>query len=330
MPGLIVRKENGDLKWYPMFKQATRYTFYPDEKEEHKESGREVGSGFNFDKYLTGYWMPGGVSGQRKRIGGGSSLIVLDKDGDLKHYPFVGETFKGVRGSGDKVGRGFKKDWDYYVAEWTGQGMSDLLVRDDEGHLRLFSWDGSKFKDLGFSEKVGQGFNKENWPNLYPGYWNGTAYPDLLARDKDGDLHLYAFDGKTFKDDKPRKVGRGFGKEFTHLLVDDWVGSRVPAIIGRHKNGKLLLYRWGRLNPKESLNVFAEGPYPTVGQGFKDNWTYIVGHWRTPGNPDLVVCDDDHNLRLYPWDGQTFVDLRGDEKTIGRGFKFTHFWDFYV
>jgi hypothetical protein len=329
MPGLVVRKDNGELKWYPLFKVGSKYTFYPSGKEEEKESGREVGSGWNFLKYLPGYWMPSSTAKQHRRIGGGSSIIVLDKDGDMKHYPFVGGTFKGARGAGDKVGRGFKAEWDYYVAEWTGQGASDLLVRDEEGHLRLFPWDGSKFRDLGFSEKVGEGFDKERFPDLYAGYWNGGAYPDILAREKDGDLYVYPFNGKTFKEGKPRKVGRGFGKEFTHLLVDEWMGVGTPAIVARHKNGKLTFYRYGRLDPKESLNVFGEGPYPTVGQGFKENWVYIVGHWRNPGSPDLIVCDDDHNMRFYPWDGGTFVDLHGDEKMIGKGWKFTHFWDLY-
>jgi len=329
MPGLVVRMENGDLKWYPLFKQGNKYTFLPSKDQEEKESGRKVGDGFNFAKYLTGYWKAGNIPTHRRRIGGGTSLICVEKDGDLKHYPFIGATFM-VKDAGEKVGSGFVPQYDYYVAEWTNRGMSDMVVRDDKGDLRLFPWNGTKFTDLGRSEKVGEGFTKDRVPYLYPGYWNGGSFPDILAREKDGDFEVYPFNGKTFKEGKPRKVGRGFGKEFTHLLVDEWMGDGNPDIIARHKNGKLIRYPYGKFDPKESLPVFANPPYATVGEGFNEKWVYIVGHWRAPGKPDLIVCDDDRNLRFYPFDGQTFVDLHKEDKFIGKGFKCTHFWDFYT
>ncbi len=329
MPGLVVRRSNGELRWYPFFKHGDTYTFYPDKEYGEDETGRRVGRGFKFEKYLPGYWMPAKSPVRHRRIGGGNSLVVLEKDGDLKFYRFEGFTFM-VSDTGKKVGRGFKSDWDYVVAEWTGNGTSDLLVRDEDGNLRLFPWNGEKFIDLGGDEKVGVGFKKDKFTHLFAGYWTGGDTPDLVARERDGDLWLYLFDGKTFRGHgKPRKIGRGFGNQFTHYFVDEWMGNGTPDLIVRHKNGNLIRYPYGKFDSSKDHYVFAEPPYATVGRGFKSDWTYIVGHWRQPGHPDLLVCDNHHNMRFYPFENGEFVELPKDQKFVGRDWKFTHYWDFY-
>jgi len=329
MPGLVVRKDNGELKWYRFFNRGSQYTFYPSKEHGQPETGKKVGQGFNLVKYLPGYWMSDVSQREKKRIGGGNSLIALEKDGALKYFPFVGESFM-VHDSGRTVGKGFSADWDYVVAEWTGSGKSDLLVRDDQGRLRLFVWNGREFTDLGGQEKVGDGFDKSRFTHFLPGYWTGRSVPDLVVREKDGDLFLYPFDGKSFKDQgKPRKIGAGFDNDFTHYWVDEWMGHGLPDLVVRHKNGNLIRYPYGRKR-KDGELVFDDPPYLTVGKGFKDKWTYCVGHWRNPGRPDLIVCDDDHRMRFYPFDGNTFMELPEDQKIVGRDWEFTHFWDFYT
>ncbi len=327
MPGLLARKDNGELRWYPIFQRAGQYTFLPSKEHGQPETGFKVGQGFKFEKYLPGYWMRPTDPSRKRRIGGGNSLVVLEKDGDLKFYPFVGNTFM-VDGAGRRVGRGFKASWDYIVAEWTGNGTSDLLVRDDDGDLRLFPWDGTQFVELHGKEEVGEGFKREKYTHLLPGYWSGGRFPDLVVREKDGDLHLYPFDGTTFKHGQPRRIGRGFDEDYTHYFVDEWMGHGGPDLIVRHKNGDLIRYPFGR-KLEQGLPVFDDPPYTKVGRGFKDNWLYIACHMRTPGRPDLIVCDDDERLRLYPFDGEKFVDLPDSQKFVGRGWKFTHIWDFY-
>ncbi|MEM2141715.1 MAG: hypothetical protein QXQ81_00445 [Candidatus Thorarchaeota archaeon] len=327
MPGLVVRRSNGELRWYPFFDRGTHYTFYPSKEHGQPDTGFKIGTGFKFVKYLPGYWIKSARPGPR-RIGGGNSLVVLEKDGDLKYYPLVGGTFM-VQNAGRTVGKGFSENWDYLVAEWTARGMSDLLVRDDEGRLRLFPWDGTKFSDLGKEERVGEGFDRERFTHLIPGYWTTDSIPDLLAREKDGDLILYRFDGKTFKvKDKPRKIGAGFDKSFLDFWADSWTGKNSPDLIVRKKNGELILYRYGKIQ-KDGEPGFEDPPYPVVGRGFKDKWTYLVGHYRTPGRPDLLVRDDRNNMRFYPFDGKVFVDLPENQRIVGSNWDFTHMWDFY-
>ncbi|MFO7837681.1 MAG: hypothetical protein R6V83_13645 [Candidatus Thorarchaeota archaeon] len=330
MPGLIVRKKNEDLKWYPLFDVDGYPTFYPPD-DSNAETGKKVGNGFDFKEYLLGYWEPNRLPREGRRLGGCTSLIVLEGDGDLKYYRFKEYTFY-HRGTGDKVGRGFSEKWDYYVAEWTGNGTSDLLVRDDDGHLLIYPWNGDDFEDLGRSKKIGDGFYQDKFPELYPGHWTGGSTPDLLVREDNGDLFVYPFDGRTFKGQgKPRKVGRGFDyDDYTHFLIGHWLNNGTPDLIVRKDNDELRLYPYGRVKPDKDYNTFADPPYERVGRGFKGDWIYLVGYWRKPGQTDLIVCDDNHDMRFYPFEKGTFVDLDDDYKHIGRDWKFTHFWECYA
>ena len=326
MPGLVVRKDNGDLRWYPLFNIGDRYTFFPPEKT---ETGKKVGDDWNFVKYLPGYWEPGHAIQHRRRIGGGSNLVVLEDDGDLKYYPFKDETFM-IDGTGRRVGRGFSPEWDYYVAEWMDNGTSDLIVRDEDGDLLLYPWNGREFEDLGRSKKVGRAFIRDEYTELLIGHWTGSNYPDILTREEDGEMHLYPFNGSTFMDKgRPHRVGRGFGRDFTHFFADEWLGNGTPDLIVRKRNNDLVLYPFGLFDESVDHPVFKGPPYEVVGRGFKDDWIYLPGYWRTPGHPDLILVDGENDLRFYPFEEGRFVDLDDDLKKIGDNWKFTHFWDFY-
>ncbi len=329
MPGLVVRKSNGDLRWYPFFKQGTIHTFYTSKDHDQTRTAFEVGKGFDFEKYFPGFWLAPSDDTLLRSIPGGNSLVVLEDNGDLKFYPFKNETFY-VDGHGERVGRGFRAEWDYVVGSWTGNGTSDLLVRDDDGNLRLFPWDGTRFEDLGRDERVGQGFHTDKYTHLLPGHWTGGPTPDLLVREDNGNLWVYPFDGKSFKgQSKPKKVGRGFDDDFTNYLVAEWTKNGSPDLIVRSKNGDLRLYPYGRFDSDKDHLHFSDGPYERVGRGFREDWTYLVGYWRELGSPELIVCDDDDEMRFYPFSGSEFIDLPRSEKYVGKGWKFTHFWPFY-
>ncbi|MFW9963408.1 MAG: hypothetical protein ACFFCX_07585 [Candidatus Sifarchaeia archaeon] len=320
MPGFVIREENGDLKWFPFFiYDDGKFSFYPPKGE---KTGREVGRDWQFLKYIPGYWMPIATQNHRRRIGGGSSLIVLDEDGDLRYYPFKDETFTFL-GTGDRVGRGFSAEFDYYSAEWLSNGTSDLLIRDEDGDLRLFPWDGKEFKDLGRKEKVGNGFEKEEVPNIYPGYWTGGQFPDIMIRKENGDLLIFPFDGESFYGQKQIKIGRGFKqKDYPHLLVGHWLGNETPDILA-YRDKRLHLYTY---SGEDDFST-KEFTYRSD-KDFREDWKYLIGHWRTPGRPDLIVLDGSNDLQFYPFDGQELVDLRGDRQ-VGNDWKVTHFWDFY-
>jgi len=320
MPGLVIRKDNGDLKWFPFFHwEDGRYRFYAPKGQ---KTGREVGREWHFQAYIPGYWTPSDSTTHRRRIGGGSSLITLDEDGNLRHYPFRDETFM-FRGTGERVGRGFYAELDFYPAEWLNNGTSDLLIRDEDGDLKLFLWDGREFKDLGRKEKVGNGFTKKKVPDIYPGYWTGGTHPDIMIRKDNGDLIVFPFDGESFYDGKDYKIGRGFKeKDYPHLLVGHWIGNPTPEILA-YRDKRLYLFSY------DGKDDFSNKEYLYRSDSdFREDWTYLVGHWRTPGRPDLIVVNGSNDLQFYPFEGQELVDLRGDRQ-VGNDWKVSHFWDFY-
>jgi len=324
MPGFIVRANNGDLKWYPFFHYDGKYRFYPPKGE---KTGKEVGRDWNFEKYLPGYWTPTATPSYRRRIGGGSDLVVLEDDGDLKFYPFKEETFMHM-GTGDKVGKGFRETLDYYVAEWTNNGTSDLLVRDEDGDLRLYIWNGKEFKDLGWKEKVGNGFHRKKFPDIYPGYWTGGNTPDIMVRKDNGDLIVFAFDGKTFYGQDNFKVGDDFkAKHYPYLLIGDWLGTGMPSMLA-YRDKRLHLYPYGMMNPKEKHFTFTDEYQWRSEKDFREDWKYFVGHWRIPGKPDLITVNKSNDLWFYPFNDGVLADLKG-EKQVGNDWKFTHFFDFY-
>ncbi|MFX1482497.1 MAG: hypothetical protein ACFFCP_04825 [Promethearchaeota archaeon] len=320
MPGLIIRKDNGDMKWFPFFHHEDgSYKFYAPRGQ---KTGREVGREWEFLKYIPGYWMLEEQVTYRRRIGGGSSLITLDEDGNLRFFPFKEETFM-HRGTGDRVGRGFYADLDFYPAEWLNNGTSDLLVRDEDGDLKLFPWDGKEFKDLGRKEKVGNGFDKKKVPDILSGYWTGGTYPDILIRKDNGDLIVFPFNGESFYGGKDFKIGHGFKpKDYQHILVGHWLGNSTPDVLIYHDK-RLHLYSYSgkdEFKPKEFIY--------RSDKDFREDWIYLVGHWRKPGKPDLIVVNHSNDLQFYPFEGQGLVDLRG-KRQVGNDWKATHFWDFY-
>jgi hypothetical protein len=320
MPGLVIRKDNGDLKWFPFFHyEDGRHRFYPPKGE---KTGREVGREWEFLAYIPGYWMLEDSSSHRRRIGGGSSLITLDEDGNLRHFPFREETFM-FRGTGNRVGRGFYADLDFYPAEWKANGTSDLLIRDEDGDLKLFPWDGKEFKDLGRKEKVGNGFDRKKVPDIYPGYWTGGTHPDIMIRKDNGDLIVFPFNGESFYGQDKIKIGRGFKpKDYPHLLIGHWLGNPTPDILA-YRDKKLHLYTY------DGQDDFSNKEYSyRSDKDFREDWKFLVGHWRTPGRPDLIVVNNSNDLQFYPFDGTELVDLRG-ERQVGNDWKVSHLWDFY-
>ncbi|NHI89664.1 MAG: hypothetical protein EAX87_09080 [Candidatus Thorarchaeota archaeon] len=315
MPGLIARKVNGDLNWFPLFDYENNHSFCPPPGE---ETGTLVGEDWFPDKTLSGYWTPEQSQGQKRRIGGGSSFIVL-QDGMLRYFPFKDHTFL-VPDAGRIVGKNFRPTLDYYVAEWTNNGTSDLLVRDEDGDLRLHPFDGHSFIGLGKKEKIGRGFTKEFAPEIYPGHWTSENNPDLLVRMDNGTLVVYPFDGEMICDGKKFEVATGFGKDYSLLLVDEWLRNGSPDIIAL-RHGSLILFPY-------VFNSFKGNPQATVGTGFSSDWIYTTGHWRAAGRPDLVVCDPMKRIKFYPFDGGKMVDL-GPSAQIEAKWKATHFWDFY-
>jgi hypothetical protein len=137
----------------------------------------------------------------------------------------------------NKVGNGFSFT-QYWVADWTGDGKPDLLVRDAAGTLQLYPFKNGSFYSGGGPKQVANGFT---FTHYFVADWTGDGTPDMLVRNNKGDLLLYPFkDGSFYHGGGPKQVGNGW--VFTDYFVADWTGDGTPDLIVRKGNGDLLLY----------------------------------------------------------------------------------------
>ena len=188
--------------------------------------------------------------------------------------------------------------------DWSGDGHSDLLVRDGGGNLIEYS--GSGFVDFegfhGFSVDPGvigsgwSGFNK-----LFRVMnWDGDGTPAIMARTSNGLLYKYKSDGHGgFAAGQPTKVGSSWNI-FTDIMVtNNWTGDGHPNILGRKANGDLFLYTsdgaGGWLNNGVGIKV------GTAWNQF--NTILTPGDWKGDGHQALIGRNPKGELFLYESDG---------------------------
>ncbi|MCC5623166.1 VCBS repeat-containing protein [Nostoc sp. CHAB 5715] len=93
-----------------------------------------------------------------------------------------------------KVGNGWNSTH-YFPADWTGDGIPDLIVRNSNGDLILYPFKNGTFYNGGGPIQVGNGWNSTHY---FPVDWTGDGIPDLIVRNSNGDLILYPFKNGTF------------------------------------------------------------------------------------------------------------------------------------
>ena len=156
---------------------------------------------------------------------------------DVARWPRPTESQTPAVPDANRVGNGFSFT-NHWVADWTGDGKPDLLIRNAAGTLLLFPFKNGSFYNGGGPKQVGNGFT---FTHSFIADWTGDGTPDLLVRNNKGDLLLFPFkDGSFYAGGGPKQVGNGWF--FTDYLVADWTGDGTPDLIVRKANGDLLLY----------------------------------------------------------------------------------------
>jgi hypothetical protein len=256
---------------------------------------KQVGHGWNFTHYFAGHWNNDYPT---------HDLIVRDSSGNMRLYPYRNETFY-TYGS-IVVGQNFNYTH-YFVGNWTDNGTDDLIVRDSNGYLWLFPY----VEDVGFGTgtNLGGGWN---YTHYFVGNWSGNGTPDLICRDSSGYMWYYRFDNGTFASRK--KVGNGW--YFTHYFVGNWTGDGTDDLIVRDSSGNMRLYPFRN---ESFYYVPGAGTIVAAGWNFTD---YFVGDWKDNDTDDMIVRDSSGNMKLYPFENNTFQA----GTTSGTGFNYTHYF----
>jgi hypothetical protein len=256
-------------------------------------SPQKVGHGWYFTDYFVGDWNNDYDT---------HDLVVRNSSGELWLYPYRNETFYTY--GCQRVGQNFNYTH-YFVGNWTNNGTDDLIVRDSNGYLWLFPYNGS----FGTGTNLGGGWN---YTHYFVGNWSGNGTPDLICRDSSGYMWYYRFENGTFAARK--QVGNGWN--FTHYFVGNWTNDGTDDLIVRDSSGNLKLFPFRN---ESFYYVPGAGTIVATGWNFTD---YFVGDWKNNGTDDMIVRDSSGNLKLYPFENNTF----GPGTTAGTGFNYTHYF----
>lgn len=208
--------------------------------------------------------------------------------------------------------------------DWTGDGHSDLLVRDSSGTLKDYF--GSGFADDGFGgfggwQQIGGGWNI--YSKLFRvTNWNGDGRESVMAMTPNGVLNQYLSDGKGgFLTGAAIQVGVGFNMFRDIMVVNNWTGDGHEDLIGLTPAGALRLYE------SDGKGGWVNGNGVQIGVGFNMFDTILTpGTWMGDGHQALIGRTPAGALRLYESDGNGGW-VNGNGVQIGAGWnEFTKFF----
>jgi hypothetical protein len=212
-----------------------------------------------------------------------------------------------------------------YTADWptsstlvpagdlNSDGNADLLVRNSAGELRAYWGIGQVYfnRSTNTSTRLGTGWGIYNVMTS-AGDLNRDGHPDLVTRDRNGALWLYAGNGKGAL--KPRvRIATGLSGYTALVGVGDLNGDANADLLGRDRYGSL--YRWYG-NGRSGF-----GGRVKIASGFNSyNALVGIGDLTQDGRNDLLTRDTAGNL--YRWSGNGNGGFHSRTR-IGTG------WDIY-
>ncbi|PKQ25453.1 MAG: hypothetical protein CVT64_09605 [Actinobacteria bacterium HGW-Actinobacteria-4] len=178
---------------------------------------------------------------------------------------------------------------------WNGDTIPDLIGRDPDGKLYLYSGrGGARFATR---VQIGNGWHVMGFMTQVHNF-GSTGRPEIITTDPvTGQLRLYPGNGRGGFT-APRVIGNGWG-HFTDIIgVQGWHTPGVPGLIARDEAGTLTLY------PAAGNARF--GAPRVIGNGWNTmDLIEFGGNFTGNGLPSLIARRaEDSTLWLYPGNGQ--------------------------
>lgn len=236
---------------------------------------------------LAGYLRPKSLSGGQP--GGGSATIrskadvlAVDSAGVLWVYPATGT---GTFGDKVMVGGGWSGMVSAWTVDWTGNGVLDMVVKWNDGRIRLYS--GQSQGGFALPTIIGTSWNGIE---IVPARWRSTdTRAGMIAKLSNGDLYYYPNPSGALMGDRV-KIGNGW----TNLTINsmNFNSDGHADIIAQDNNGALLLY------PGTGTGGF--GTSSQVGHGFQKTGLIATTGFNGSGSKGLLYRNPAGALTYYP------------------------------
>ncbi|MGK5674309.1 LamG-like jellyroll fold domain-containing protein [Micromonospora sp. URMC 106] len=184
------------------------------------------------------------------------------------------------------------------TADWTRDGVPDVLGRDGDGYL--YVWPGlSGGTGLQSRRQIGSGWHGWAWQIAGVADWDGDGFLDVVVRyNPSGELFMYAgADTASGFSDARFPLGGGW-QDFTYAGLADWDRDGHLDVIASDSGGVMWVY------PGESRRGQATQERASIGTGWFGYTYFGTPDWDRDGRSDVVARDPSSGqLWLYPGSG---------------------------
>ena len=258
----------------------------------------KIGSGWGIYTTILG---TGDANGDRM-----ADMIASQPDGSVYFYAGTGmrdEGYTGVR----KIGNFGWEAFDMLIttADFNGDRTADLIARRPDGTLWFYA--GNGVGSYGAGMKIGNfGWEAFNAVTAVRDL-NGDGKNDLVARQPDGSLWLYAGTGQVSSGSSGyapgRKIGNFGWEAFTTLTgTGDLTGDGKNDLLARGANGSLWVYPGTGRVDSTSSGLGSPTKIGNFGWEVFDQ-LFGVGDYNSDGRNDVLARYPDGTLLLYAGDG---------------------------
>lgn len=216
------------------------------------------------------------------RIGSPADVLAVDSAGVLWIYPATGRGGLGARAKVDGNWSGMVTGW---TVDWTGSGILDLVVKWNDGRIRLYA--GRAQGGFEAPRIIGTGWSTID---VAPARWRSSdRLPGLIAKFSNGDLHYYPnVSGGAMR--QSLKIGVGWKGMAINAL--NFNADAHADVIAQDPAGLLWLY------PGTGTGGF--GAKSRVGHGFHKTGLLAATGFNGAGSKGLILRTSSSTLTYYP------------------------------